>query len=119
MTSPTEPTPDNNAPQGALPDDRALQEWAHRLTQALQILDLTIDDARLLDLARRASHEAGDAAGPITTFVVGYAAGLAATSGEREVSAAVDTAIETALRAVEHGISDEAPASDGWPGTAQ
>lgn len=119
MTSPTEPTPDRGTPQDAIADERALQEWSHRLTQALQILDLKIDHARLLDLARRASDEVGPAAGPISTFVVGYAAGLAASSGERESSAAVETATETALRAVEHGVSDDAPASDGWPDTAQ
>lgn len=117
MTSPIEPTPDRDA--SAVEDERALQEWSHRLTQALQILDLKIDDERLLDLARRASDEVGPAAGPISTFVVGYAAGLAATSGEREVSAAVDTATETALRALEHGVSEQAPASDGWSDTAQ
>jgi hypothetical protein len=100
-------------------DERALMEWSQRLAQALQILDLTVDHELLLKLADESSRTVDPSAGPISTFMVGYAAGLASTSGEKEVTAAVKTAAQTALLVVEHGLSEQAPASDGWPDTAQ
>jgi hypothetical protein len=102
------------------PDEqRALEEWSERLTQALQILDLRIDNALLLKLADESSRAISPSAGAISTFIVGYAAGLAATSGEKEATAAVHTAVHTAMLALEHGLSDQAPASEGWPDTGQ
>jgi hypothetical protein len=103
----------------SLDDEREITEWSQRLTQALQILDLKVDHELLLRLAHESSQEINPSAGPISTFVVGYAAGLAATSGEKEADAAVRTAAHTALLALEHGLSEKAPASDGWPDTAQ
>jgi hypothetical protein len=103
----------------AVADKRALDEWTERLTQALQILDLQVDHASLFDLVAQSSRTVAPDAGPVTTFVVGYAAGIAAASGEREVAAAVQTATETASRALAHGVSEQAPASDGWSDTAQ
>ncbi|PRY68479.1 hypothetical protein B0I08_104181 [Glaciihabitans tibetensis] len=100
-------------------EERALEEWSQRLTQALQILDLRVDNDLLLKLADEASRAVNPSAGPISTFIVGYAAGRAATSGEKEATAAVRTAAQTALLVVEHGVSDRAPASDGWSDTAQ
>jgi hypothetical protein len=100
-------------------DARALVEWTERLTQALQILDLHVDHATLLELAEQSAREVVPSAGPVTTFLVGYAAGIASSSGEREVSAAIETAIQTAFAAVAHGVSEKAPASDGWSDTAQ
>jgi hypothetical protein len=100
-------------------DSRALDEWSQRLTQALQILDLKIDHALLLDLAEKTSRTITPSAGAISTFVVGYAAGLAATSGERESTEAVQTAAHTALLALDGGTSEDAPASEGWSDTAQ
>ena len=100
-------------------ETRALEEWSQRLTQALQILDLKIDNALLLDLAEKSSRTITPSAGAISTFVVGYAAGLATTSGERASTEAVQTAANTALLALEGGTSEAAPASDGWSDTAQ
>jgi hypothetical protein len=100
-------------------DTRALDEWSQRLTQALQILDLKIDHSMLLELADRASRTITPSAGAISTFVVGYAAGLATTSGERASTEAVQTAANTALLALDDGTSEAAPASDGWSDTAQ
>jgi len=101
------------------PDDRTLAEWSERLTQALQILDLRIDHALLLELAEKSSTRVTPSAGPMSTFFVGYAAGVAATSGVKEARAAVDTAARTALLVVEEGIEGESPAARGWSDTAQ
>ncbi len=67
----------------AVSDDEAqvLDQWSHRLAQALQILDLKVDQALLLDLARESAGSVIHAAAPVTTFLVGYAAGLDAGSG--------------------------------------
>jgi hypothetical protein len=118
-SAPDTSTPDTSAQDTSTQDARALVEWSERLTQALQILDLQVDHARLLELAERSATEVVPSAGPVTTFLVGYAAGIASSSGEREVSAAVETATETAFAAVAHGVSEKAPASDGWSDTAQ
>ena len=100
-------------------EERTLEEWSQRLTQALQILDLRVDLDLLQRLVDESDRAVDPSAGPVTTFFVGYAAGLAATSGEKEANAAVHTAAQTALLALEHGLSEQAPASDGWPDTAQ
>ena len=100
-------------------DTRTLDEWSQRLTQALQILDLKIDHALILEVAARASRTITPSAGAISAFVVGYAAGLAATSGERASTEAVQTAAHTALLALDDGNSETTPASDGWSDTAQ
>jgi hypothetical protein len=118
-SAPDTSTANTSAPDTSTQDARALVEWSERLTQALQILDLQVDHARLLELAERSATEVVPSAGPVTTFLVGYAAGIASSSGEREVSAAVETATGTAFAAVAHGVSEKAPASDGWSDTAQ
>jgi hypothetical protein len=100
-------------------DERALEEWSQRLTQALQILDLRVDLELVQRLVDESARSIDPSAGPVTTFFVGYAAGLASTSGEKEATAAVHTAAHTALLALEHGVSEQAPASEGWPDTAQ
>jgi len=108
----------------AVSDDevQVLDQWSHRLAQALQILDLEVDQALLLDLARESAGSVIHAAAPVTTFLVGYAAGLEAGSGSagsREASAAaVDKAARTAFRLCSQG-PDGGPASGGWADTAQ
>jgi hypothetical protein len=108
----------------AVSDDEAqvLDQWSHRLAQALQILDLKVDQALLLDLARESAGSVIHAAAPVTTFLVGYAAGLDAGSGgagSREASAAaVEKAARTAFQLCCHG-HDGGPAAGGWADTAQ
>ena len=99
--------------------ERTLSEWSERLTQALQILDLRIDHALLLELAERSSKAVIPEAGAISTFVVGYAAGLASTAGRDEAGAAVATAANTALLVVDAEVAAHTPADDGWTDTAQ
>jgi hypothetical protein len=58
-----------------------LDEWTASLTAELGV-DVSLDAPALLDLARRAAHEVDRPAAPLTTFLVGYAAGQrAATAG--------------------------------------
>jgi hypothetical protein len=100
------------------PDDPgALDDLSRRLTQALQILDLEVDYRLLLGLAEQASRAAGPAAGPISTFLVGYAAGTASTSGKQEASDAVERTVEVAKQATRK--TGAGGVEDGWANTAQ
>ena len=108
----------------AVNDDEAqvLDQWSNRLAQALQILDMDVDHELLLDLARKSADNVIHAAAPVTTFLVGYAAGLDAgtgSAGTREASsAAVEKAARVAFQLCEDG-QDGGPASRGWADTAQ
>lgn len=62
-----------------------LDEWVAALAAELGV-DLAVDVRGLLDLARVAAHSVDRPAAPLTTFLVGYAAGR---SGEPDVVAAL------------------------------
>ncbi len=99
-------------------DEQALAHWGQRLSQALQILDLEVDQKLILRLADESARSAGPSAGPISTFLVGYAAALAVSSGHVASQAAVRSAVDTALKLCQNG-SAGGPDMDGWAGTAQ
>ncbi|KIS28618.1 molybdopterin-guanine dinucleotide biosynthesis protein [Arthrobacter sp. SPG23] len=109
-----------------------LDQWSHRLAQALQLLDLDFDRELILDLAGESARSVTHAAAPITALMVGYAAGLAAGTrsagttsnaaggaAPKEASAAsVAQAAAVAFRLCEDG-ADGGPSSKGWADTAQ
>ena len=102
---------------------QTLDQWTHRLAQALQILDLDVDQELMLDLARKSADSVIHAAAPVTTFLVGYAAGLeAGTQGGARSKAsstqAVARAADVASRLCEDG-NDGGPAAKGWADTGQ
>ena len=68
-----------------------LHEWVAAV-QAELGTDLELDLDEILNLARDAAHEIARPAAPLTTFLVGYAA------GRREGSAADVTAAADAVR---------------------
>ncbi|MBB5633516.1 hypothetical protein BKA04_001739 [Cryobacterium mesophilum] len=77
-------------------DERtALDAWADKLRQALELNDLEFDIDRVLDLAGDAARSVVRPAAPVTTFLVGYAAGRAAAGGS-DPATAVSDAIVTA-----------------------
>lgn len=53
----------------------SLDTWAHALAIELGIDVSTLDIPALLDLAGEGAHLAGRPGGPVTAFLVGYAAG--------------------------------------------
>lgn len=53
-----------------------LHDWIDELMDALDI-ELEMDEALVLDVAREAAHRVQRPAAPISTFLLGYAAGLA------------------------------------------
>jgi hypothetical protein len=80
-----------------------------------------VDNELLLDLARKSADSVIHPAAPVTTFLVGYAAGLEAgtgSAGAREASsAAVARAASIAFGLCDDG-HDGGPASQGWTDTA-
>jgi hypothetical protein len=68
-----------------------LEAWLTRLADALGVDASVVDVSLVLDLARDAAHEVARPAAPLTTFLVGYAAGVAG-GGQEEIAAATQTA---------------------------
>ncbi|WP_207453534.1 DUF6457 domain-containing protein [Herbiconiux sp. SYSU D00978] len=76
-------------------DPAELDAWRDELLTTLGIEDLEVDVGLVLELAKHAAHGVARPAAPLTTFLVGYAAGRRG-GGE----AAVQKATEEALSAV-------------------
>lgn len=75
-----------------------LDEWITAVKNELGV-ELDVDTAALLDLARDAAHGVARPAAPLTTFLVGYAAGRAAGAGGGEEAVADATRKAVALAA--------------------
>ncbi|MFE3513856.1 DUF6457 domain-containing protein [Streptomyces sp. NPDC059166] len=90
-----------------------LDEWITAVKNELGI-ELDVDTAVLLDLARDAAHGVARPAAPLTTFLVGYAAAMANTGrspeeGARAVAEASRKATALALRWEEETQADSGP----------
>jgi hypothetical protein len=73
--------------------NNVLDDWITELAAALGVDPTSLDRDLLLDVARDAAHGVARPAAPLTTFLVGLAAGLRGGSKE-----AVDEAAATAQR---------------------
>jgi uncharacterized protein DUF6457 len=65
-----------------------LDDWVAALATELGVPADAVDVRRLLDVARDAAHHVDRPAAPLTTFLVGYAAGLAGGGGTAVADAA-------------------------------
>jgi hypothetical protein len=65
-----------------------LSDWLDDLSEALEV-DVEVDMDGLLDVARVVAHAIDRPAAPLSTFLIGYAAGVRG-GGERNVSACID-----------------------------
>ena len=72
-----------------------LHDWIDEVCDALDI-DVEVDEALVLDLARDAAHAVVRPAAPITTFLLGFAAAQHGASPERleELASAVTSLAE-------------------------
>ena len=70
----------------------SLSTWSERLCDALG-LDLEVEIDPILDLARDAAHGVERPAAPLTTFLVGYAAGVRGGSQD-DIADCIDIAAE-------------------------
>lgn len=71
--------------------DAALDAWWATVTAALGLGDVPVDRAAILGLAGDAAHAIVRPAAPLTTFLAGYAAGLAGGTAA-DVSGAIERA---------------------------
>lgn len=88
-------------------DDRQklLYDWTEKLLAAFELEETKVNIDAVLALAGKAAHGVVRPAAPLTTFVVGYAAGLAVGSGQAEEQVAMRSAM-----AVADALSAEAAA---------
>lgn len=89
-----------------MPDQ--LAAWVADLASALDVDPADVQRALILDVARDAAHNVARPAAPLTTFLVGYAAGLRGGGSD-----AVTTAAGVAQRlAAERSPADERTPAD-------
>jgi len=93
--------------------DETLEEWCRALLQAYKLEDVQVDVNAVLALAGVAAHAVVRPAAPLTTFIAGFAAGLAAAPGREMDSASMDAAMAVA-RSLAADYDNEAAA--GTPG---
>lgn len=94
MTSPS----GNDVQASREQEDEVLRQWCARLVEALAVEGLEVDLKGVLGLAGRAAHSVLRPAAPLTTFVVGYAAGLAVGAGQATSEAAVKSAMDVGFQ---------------------
>ncbi|WP_104116987.1 DUF6457 domain-containing protein [Arthrobacter sp. B1805] len=75
---------------------RLLQDWTETLLAAFEIDGTNVDIDAVLGLAGKAAHGVVRPAAPLTTFVAGYAAGLAVGSGQADEQVAMRSAMAVA-----------------------
>lgn len=78
--------------------DETLQDWCRALLQALELEGVEIDVNEVLALAGVAAHSVVRPAAPLTTFIAGYAAGLASGSGKASDATTMQAAMAVARR---------------------
>ena len=69
-----------------------LEPWVSELLEAFEIPDAPIDIDAVLSLAGVAAHQLVRPAAPLTTYIAGVAAGLAAGSGQASEAESVRAA---------------------------
>jgi molybdopterin-guanine dinucleotide biosynthesis protein A len=87
--------------------DETLEDWCRALLQALELEDVEIDVNEVLALAGVAAHSVVRPAAPLTTFIAGFAAGLATGSGQ-----ATDTVSMQAAMAVARKLAKDHEAAE-------
>ena len=79
-------------------EDEVLRQWCRKMADAAGVPDLEVDLKTVLGLAGRAAHSVMRPAAPLTTFISGYAAGVAAGSGKASSSDAISAALDTGFQ---------------------
>jgi hypothetical protein len=76
-----------------------LEEWVKELLTALELADTKVDIDQVLSLAGVAAHTIVRPAAPLTTYLAGYAAGLAVGASRASEQDAMESA-DSLARAV-------------------
>lgn len=80
--------------------DELLEAWCAELLARFEIIGTPIEVNAILSLAGKAAHTVVRPAAPLTTFIAGYAAGLAAGSGQASDAVAIRSAILAAQASI-------------------
>jgi hypothetical protein len=102
-----EQQPSRREDAGVDPD---LRDWCARLVERVGATGLTVDVDEVLSLAGRAARAVQRPAAPLTTFVAGYAAGLAVGGGRATPEDAVRAASDAAVRLCREAPDQPEPA---------
>lgn len=86
-----------------------LATWVAELAEALEVDAAALDRDLVLDVARDAAHGVARPAAPLTTFLVGYAAGLRGGTAD-DVAAAAAAAQRLAAHRQAAQQTDDSPA---------
>jgi hypothetical protein len=84
----------NNDDEQRAQEDEVLRQWCRKVADAAGVPELEVDLKTVLGLAGRAAHSVMRPAAPLTTFVIGYAAGVAAGSGKATSGDAISAAAD-------------------------
>jgi hypothetical protein len=82
-----------------MPMPDVLADWVQELAGALGVDSADVDRDLLLDVARDAAHRVARPAAPLTTFLVGYAAGMRGGGADALADAAATVRRLAAARA--------------------
>lgn len=81
--------------------EETLEAWSRRLLNVLELEGTDVNVGAVLKLAAVAAHTVVRPAAPLTTFIAGYAAGLAAGTEQASGDVAMRSAIAAATRECE------------------
>ncbi|MCA4133832.1 NTP transferase domain-containing protein [Arthrobacter sp. M4] len=87
--------------------EETLEEWCRTLLRAFELEDVDVDVNRVLSLAGVAAHSVVRPAAPLTTFIAGFAAGMATGSGQAPDTASMDAALALARKLSEEYSAPE------------
>ncbi|MBT1004165.1 NTP transferase domain-containing protein [Paenarthrobacter sp. DKR-5] len=114
---PAEPgTAANDLTKGRLmkSQEETLEEWCRAVLKTLELEDVDVDINAVLKLAGVAAHAVVRPAAPLTTFLAGLAAGMAAGSGQADEHTAMRSAIAVCQQlARDYSDGEAAPAGPG------
>ena len=89
--------------------DETLEDWCRALLQAFELEDVEIDVNEVLGLAGVAAHSVVRPAAPLTTFIAGFAAGLASGSGQAPDTESMQAAMGVARKLAQGYATTETP----------
>lgn len=99
-----------------------LEEWTADLRDALRLagldVPLAVDVAAILSLAGDAAHTVLRPAAPLTTFIVGFAAGRAAGAGAEPAVAVAEAIAATRTLLAEHEAEERDATAEATPDAA-
>jgi Domain of unknown function (DUF6457) len=95
--------------------DETLEDWCRALLQAFELEGVEVDVNEVLSLAGVAAHAVVRPAAPLTTFIAGFAAGMASGSGQAPDAVSMQAAMGVARALVQDYAAAESPSHPESP----